>query len=110
VVEVKYGAAPVDLIADVRAGTARIRVRDHGAGVPPEFVPRMFEPFTRSEQAKAGALAGSGLGLSIVATLAAEQGGEVSYEAAEPGACLSSRCLTTSSGCRPSRSGSPRIS
>ena len=48
----------------------------------------MFEPFTRSEQAKAGALAGSGLGLSIVATLAAGQGGEVSYEAAEPGACF----------------------
>jgi signal transduction histidine kinase len=85
---VKYGAAPVDLIADARAGTARIRVRDHGAGVPPEFVPRMFEPFTRSEQAKAGALAGSGLGLSIVATLAAGQGGEVSYEPAEPGACF----------------------
>ncbi|TWG11296.1 phospho-acceptor domain-containing protein [Actinoplanes teichomyceticus] len=85
---IKYGAEPIVLSATAAAEGVQVRVRDHGTGVPPEFVPELFDRFTRAEQAKAGPVAGSGLGLSIVATLAAAHGGRVWYEPAEPGACF----------------------
>ncbi|MEU4160036.1 MASE4 domain-containing protein [Actinoplanes sp. NPDC026670] len=85
---IKYGRAPIVLSAAVRDGTAEIRVRDHGPGVPAEFVPRLFDRFSRADEAKVSEMSGSGLGLSIVATLAASHGGRVWYEPADPGACF----------------------
>jgi hypothetical protein len=50
-----------------------ITVVDDGAGVAPDMVPRLFEPYaTNKEQ-------GTGLGLAIAQRIAIEHGGELSY-------------------------------
>jgi two-component system sensor histidine kinase CpxA len=56
------------LLSLVREGdshTARILVTDHGDGVPPEALHRLFEPFYRVAVARDDRTGGSGLGLSI---------------------------------------------
>ncbi len=53
-----------------------IDVEDAGPGVPEEFVPELFREFSR---ASGSAVAGTGLGLHVVRTLAQAQGGAVAY-------------------------------
>ena len=68
-----------------------LRVRDHGAGVPEAFVPRLFDRFARADAAKQRAKEGTGLGLSIVRGLAQTAGGDAWYEPTEAGACFAVR-------------------
>ena len=49
----------------VDSGRARLRVIDQGAGFPPEFQSRAFEPFTRADEARDVRTGTAGLGLSI---------------------------------------------
>jgi signal transduction histidine kinase len=58
-------------------------VEDCGGGVPPEFVPQLFERFTRSKKAPLGT-GGAGLGLAIAQSYAQAHGGDLLYEEAEP--------------------------
>ncbi len=51
----------------------RIEVRDHGPGINPSDLPRIFDRFYRSVGTRS--LPGSGLGLSIVTDVAASHGG-----------------------------------
>jgi PAS domain S-box-containing protein len=64
--------------ARIHAGVAgqrlRITVSDTGAGIAPEDMQRLFEPWTR---AHTRAWAGNGLGLSIARRLARAMGGDV---------------------------------
>jgi signal transduction histidine kinase len=54
----------------------RLTVRDNGAGIPPEVVERIYEPFfTTKEVGK-----GTGLGLSVVHGLVAHHGGAILVE------------------------------
>jgi len=55
-----------------------IEVRDRGPGFPPDFLPHAFERFTRASAARARADGGAGLGLAIVAAIAAAHGGRAS--------------------------------
>lgn len=52
---------------------ATVTVRDHGPGLDPEALEHVFDRFWQADSARVGA--GSGLGLSIVAGIAAEHGG-----------------------------------
>jgi signal transduction histidine kinase len=91
----KYGTSPVEVSATERDGWVELRVCDLGPGVPDEFVPRLFERFSRGPRAQRQA-EGAGLGLSIVRSLAEAGGGEAWYEAREPaGACF---CVRVPSG------------
>ncbi len=54
--------------------TAEIAVRDRGPGFPKELLPRVLDPFVTGDPSRGGA---SGLGLSIVAEVMREHGGEV---------------------------------
>jgi PAS domain S-box-containing protein len=55
-----------------------VEVADTGAGIPPESLARVFEPFFTSK----GVGKGSGLGLPICRNLVAEFGGEIGIESA----------------------------
>lgn len=73
----KYGVPPVIVSARADSGSVEIRVRDHGEGVPPASIPRLFERYSEAANARRG---GIGLGLYIVRGLAEAQGGEAWYE------------------------------
>lgn len=76
----KYGRPPFTIRCTCDAGSAEVRVEDRGPGVPPEFVPRLFDKFTQASTGDTRETGGSGLGLSIVAGLAASSGGGIRYE------------------------------
>jgi signal transduction histidine kinase len=68
----RYGAGTITLSARRVGDAVEIHVTDAGPGFPPDFLERAFERFSRAPGAREG---GSGLGLSIVATVAAAHGG-----------------------------------
>jgi two-component system sensor histidine kinase CpxA len=59
------------------ADSARILVADHGDGVPPEALGRIFEPFYRVTEAREHQTGGTGLGLSIAQRIAIAHGGSI---------------------------------
>ncbi|HEY2715645.1 MAG TPA: ATP-binding protein [Solirubrobacterales bacterium] len=70
----RYGAGTVTIGAARHGGAVEICIRDQGPGFPEEFVDRAFERFSRASQSRRDG--GSGLGLSIVRTVARAHGGE----------------------------------
>ena len=55
----------------------RLEVRDTGIGIPPEYLPHMFDRFYRVDKARSRAGGGTGLGLAIVKGIAEQHGGKV---------------------------------
>ena len=84
----RYGQPPVIVSGERTDRHVRISVEDRGLGVPAEFVPDLFERFSRSEGSRASAV-GTGLGLAIARSYARAHGGDLVYEDALPtGACF----------------------
>lgn len=69
----------VALIAALAEGAVDIRVEDTGPGIPRESIPHLFERFSPRKRPRPG-IGGSGLGLSIAASLARANGGRLSVE------------------------------
>jgi two-component system, OmpR family, sensor histidine kinase MprB len=67
--------SPDDSPIEVSVRQASVSVRDHGTGIAPQDLGRVFDRFYRADRARA--LPGSGLGLSIVQHVAEEHGGTV---------------------------------
>jgi signal transduction histidine kinase len=57
-------------------------VKDTGSGVPPSFLPQLFEPFKQAQTR--GSQRGTGLGLSIVKQLLHKMGGNITVESRHP--------------------------
>jgi signal transduction histidine kinase len=64
--------ARIQLSAVRDRGEVAIRVEDHGIGVPPELIDRLFEPFVT------GRSGGTGVGLAICRQVVSEHGGTIS--------------------------------
>jgi signal transduction histidine kinase len=73
---------------EVRARPAgehvEVEVADHGIGLPPWEVSRVFDPFFRARSSVANAVRGTGIGLALVREYVRSMGGEVSV-VSEPG-------------------------
>ena len=75
------GGGHVRIVAGVEGGRARLAVEDDGAGIPEAERERVFDP-AYSTKARS-----SGLGLAIVARIAAEHAGRVRVEENVPHGC-----------------------
>jgi two-component system, cell cycle sensor histidine kinase and response regulator CckA len=83
----KYGEPPLAVSGESTAEGVAIRISDEGPGIDPDFVPHLFEEFTRSPSA--AGQSGSGLGLSIAHRMARANHGSIRYEPNAPnGACF----------------------
>lgn len=60
----------------------QVEVRDTGIGINQGDQARVFEPFFRTDEARAGGFGGTGLGLAIAQEVAALHGGEITLESA----------------------------
>ena len=72
--------APVVVRTLVRGREAVVEVSDRGPGLVPEHAARVFERFFRADPSRARASGGSGLGLSIVSSIAEAHGGRAEVE------------------------------
>ncbi len=57
-----------------------ITVADHGAGIPAEEIPRIFEPFYRVDKSRSRKSGGSGLGLALVQRIAMAHGAQITVD------------------------------
>ncbi len=87
---VKYGGRDrwigirAEHVRERRRSEVRITVSDHGAGIPADELPHVFEPFDRGADALSRQIHGNGLGLSRVQRIVAAHGGRVTV-ATRPG-------------------------
>jgi len=66
-------------VARQQAG-ARLEVQDTGIGISPDAITQVFEPFFRTDAARASALDGAGLGLTLVKWIADAHHGRVAVD------------------------------
>lgn len=73
---------PVEVTADTdkdKSGFVRIRVRDHGCGLPEDAENRLFLPFFSTKQN------GMGIGLAMCRSLVQAQGGDIGFNRLDDG-------------------------
>jgi two-component system, OmpR family, sensor kinase len=70
-----HGSAPVTVTVDRIEGWARLQVADCGPGMPPDLLATATDRFARSPEARSRP--GSGLGLSLVASIVTTAGGQL---------------------------------
>jgi len=85
---VKYGPADQTITVGLDAGDAKalIRVEDQGPGIPAADRERIWDRFWRLERDRGSAVAGTGIGLSVVRELVALHGGRAWAEEGGGGA------------------------
>lgn len=62
---------------DETTDTWRFTVRDHGVGLPPGDIDRMFQPFAQADESSTRRFGGAGLGLAISRALVDLMGGAI---------------------------------
>lgn len=88
-ITVSTGADGAPVAAAPSTGSVWVSVSDDGPGVPDDFVPRLYDRFSRSDSARLGPRRGTGLGLHIVKTLLELNGAGIAYaHAPGGGACF----------------------
>jgi signal transduction histidine kinase len=67
----------VEISVAKRNGYAEIKVIDNGPGIPPDFLPHIFERFSQADSSSTRRHGGLGLGLAITRHLVELHGGAV---------------------------------
>ncbi|MBX3034014.1 MAG: GAF domain-containing sensor histidine kinase [Bdellovibrionaceae bacterium] len=75
----------VDVALARRGPSCEIIVRDHGAGIDKEFLPKLFDSFLQSDTSLTRKFGGLGLGLSIARALVEAQDGQITGTSEGPG-------------------------
>ena len=73
----------IDVRVRLRGGMVELEVADNGPGIPPDMREKVKERFVRLDKARSAP--GSGLGLSLVASIARLHGGELVLQDNAPG-------------------------
>jgi signal transduction histidine kinase len=79
---VKYSPAGGEVLITSQAqdGIVQVNVRDHGLGIPPEFVKKLFGRYERFENKDKTKIIGTGLGLAITRQIVDMHGGKIWVE------------------------------
>jgi signal transduction histidine kinase len=81
---------PVEISCQSNETGVVVRVRDHGEGIPADFIPHLFDRFTQADSTATRRVGGTGLGLSIVKKIVELHHGQVEVvNLADAGACFS---------------------
>ena len=70
------------LLVEMRHGDLIATVKDTGSGIPPSFLPQLFEPFKQATTR--GSQRGTGLGMSIVKQLLDKMKGSIEVQSKHP--------------------------
>jgi two-component system OmpR family sensor kinase len=73
-------ATPIEVAVTTEDSVARMSVSDHGPGLRPDQLERIFEPFYRADPSRSRDSGGAGLGLSIVNAVVVAHGGHVTVK------------------------------
>jgi signal transduction histidine kinase len=68
----------IDVCVEHDGTRVAVSVKDRGIGIPPEERAQLFDRFYRAENAKRAGIRGTGIGLAMVAQIAAAHGGKIS--------------------------------
>ncbi|WP_270937776.1 sensor histidine kinase [Falsiroseomonas oryzae] len=82
----------VSVTLEEQDSSVRLTVADHGAGIPPDEIDRVFDRFYRGDGAADRHAGGSGLGLPLARAIARAHGGDVMLES-RPGEGTIARLL-----------------
>lgn len=101
---VKYTAEGGKIVLDIEEKpsvqddfmTLQIRVLDNGIGISKEYIPHIFDAFTRERSSSESGIIGTGLGLHIVKSFVDLMNGDISVES-ESG---KGTCFTVEISCR----------
>ncbi|MGH7904441.1 MAG: sensor histidine kinase, partial [Candidatus Dormibacteraceae bacterium] len=74
--------SPVGISLSSARGSLRIAVRDHGVGLAPDEIPRLFKKYGRIHNDRTAQTAGVGLGLYLSRLLIEAHGGSITAESA----------------------------
>ena len=79
---IKYSPKGGEVCVRTRSfgGAVEVSVADHGRGIPPEFISRLFGRYERYEDKHAGKIIGTGLGLAITRQIVEMHGGRISVD------------------------------
>jgi two-component system sensor histidine kinase VicK len=76
---IKFSPDGGDVLVDVGSADGRlwVKVQDHGVGIPPEKLPRVFDRFFHIDEVGGHLFRGLGLGLSIARQVIEQHGGTI---------------------------------
>jgi len=75
----------IDVTVNALPGACELAVRDNGIGIPPEFLPYVFDRFRQADGSMTRQHGGLGLGLAIVREITMAHNGKVRVESAGTG-------------------------
>lgn len=77
-------AGKIEISAQQNADAVAITITDRGPGIPPDALPKIFDPFYRIDTSRTRETGGVGLGLTIAKTCIEGCGGSIQIENVQP--------------------------